>query len=119
MQSGIGGAIDFAHSANSQKLDNAEHSELRAGSQRLGRRGAYAGRNVLPRRAFKQTIGLPFVCQQRFHLAAQFRVVGAGIPEKRRAVGGLPFQGGVIQVLDLAPTVHVHTQSLLLSGLPP
>jgi hypothetical protein len=118
IQARIDGTIDLAHAAGGDQrlyfVGAKNTSNQPAGHRRL--LGASNGacdwrkacevcgdggkRHEVVRRA---VIG-----EQRFDFTAQLFITAAGVVQKRGALGGVAFQGCVIQPFDLAPSFRRH-----------
>src|SRR5262245_7800012 len=115
-ESRILGQVNLTHSARAEQRENPImtdhlpcHSLVLILSDQLGR-DLRGGR-------VKETFRLLVHRQQRLHLPAQFLIARTRSVEKGRALGGVAIQGGVIQTLDLLPSLRLHTNFLWLNLL--
>ena len=63
----------------------------------------------IQRRRRKEAVRLPMRRQKRLHLSEQFLIIRAGFGEKGFTLGDVALKGGVIQALDLPPSLRLHT----------
>ena len=76
----------------------------------------YTGPRVrISRRPLNEIRGFGSIREQRLDLAKQCGITFAGIGEERGALVALPFQGCVIEPLDVPPSLGRHLRLVQLS----
>ena len=103
----VAGAIDLAHPAGANLPDDSVVSQPLTCGQR--RRGRGQGRHHLERPDFRQGLRGVGSTQQRFDLAIQLGVAGAGFGQERGALTRIAPQRVVKNARDLLPAIHSGT----------
>ena len=105
-QAGVQPAVDRSHAALAQRTENLVRTKPCAWRQ-VGRCFGLLGHHS-PRGPVNPGIGGAALCEQGFHLPAQFSIALTGFGQEAISLSRLVFHGQMIKPFDFAPAFAVH-----------